>query len=90
VANIKTALAPIDITRIGAVESSNQSQSNHVMAIPSAAPTAPIAESLLFAFGARVNFIAALRDVAEASAHPHPLAEFGATTLARERDARLA
>jgi hypothetical protein len=42
---------PMAKTSIGAVPLSNASQMSQVIAIPSAAPTAPITESLLLAFG---------------------------------------
>jgi hypothetical protein len=51
IVNKMTVVAPIDSTRIGATLSSNASLTSHVIAIPSAAPTAPITVSLLFALG---------------------------------------
>jgi hypothetical protein len=55
-----TADAPIDRTSNGAAPSSNASHTSQVIAIPSAAPTAPITESLLLAFGDGKSFISAI------------------------------
>jgi hypothetical protein len=52
-----TADAPIDRTSNGAAPSSSASQINQVIAIPSAAPTAPITASLLLLFGDGKSFM---------------------------------
>jgi hypothetical protein len=52
-----TAEAPIDTTSIGETLSSSASLTSHVMAMASAAPTAPISASVLFAFGEGNSFI---------------------------------
>jgi hypothetical protein len=52
-----TAEAPMDRASIGETLSSNASLTSQVMAIASAAPTAPMSASVLFAFGEGNSFI---------------------------------